>query len=489
MGEQLSYGVASEAAWTDNVYGDTEDEVDDGSGRLLPWGQLQDYEGDLTWSLRYAPSYGYYLSESELTGFDHDAQGSLSWRMGPRTSLSLSDAFRSSHSVARFNEEAEPGGDVLLQGRRDELISNQFSAVLQHNLSPLDFVSLSAAYGLHDFSPEEGTDSRFLSSDFSYQHRLSRRTSIGTSLSWSRQTSLPGETGRPVEDRSTDFYNLSGVLNYEFSPTLHLSVSAGPALIQSDQSQPTPATEVKVPAFPVRLEADGFHLVDADTCPRLKQTDEFLIFNADCESIQPALTPAQRAALFSNNPGNQQLVPILGDIPTVDDGNATYFADVTLSKEWQRWTGSLSYTRSEDQSSNFGAVSDMVFGRLRWQLSPHFSNSLLASYNRREQATQSTTSVAVGSNQPLTPDPPFPSGTQGAETNGVRVVALDDDLSVDVMTLSWQLSYRFAERAELYSITSYRNESPSSDAALVLGEVSRFNVMLGVRYAFAPIIF
>src|SRR5262245_33580399 len=59
--ERLSYGVGSEVYWTDNVYGTSDDEIDDTSLRALPWGQLEDTDGDFTGSLRYGPSYDYYL--------------------------------------------------------------------------------------------------------------------------------------------------------------------------------------------------------------------------------------------------------------------------------------------------------------------------------------------------------------------------------------------------------------------------------------------
>lgn len=483
--------------WTDNVFGTSEDEVDDASVRALTWMQVEDPNGNLSWSLRYAPSYEYYFQQNELDGFDHDATGTLSWRMSPRTTLSLSDTFQRDRSIVRFNEEAEPGGDLLLQGRREPVKSNQFSAVLLHSLTPLDSLSFSASYGLIDYSEETTTDSRFLSSGLLYQHRLSPRTTIGARLSWSRQTSEPGEVDTPgdnpdppdtpnLEDRDTDFYNLSAVLTHDFSRTLRLSLSAGPALVQTDQVDvDDTATTALVRAFPVRGEEDGFHFVDADTCPTNKRGER--VASPSCQSIQPALTNPQLNLLFSPlNNGNTATVPILGGIPSADDSNATYFADVTLTKDWERWTGSLSYRRSEDPSSNFGAVSDIVFGRLRWQLSPHFSSSLLASYEIRTQATQSRAIAGIVSNQ-QTPVLAFPSG---AQTSGVRVVELDNDLGADVYSASWQLSYQFAERAEVYSIVRYRDEKPSTDeAAFLVQDVSRFSVVVGVRYDFDPIPF
>ena len=57
------------------------DQVNDWSMRIAPWGEVSDPDGDLTWSMRYQPSYEYYLQEYELRDFDHDATRQLAWRV------------------------------------------------------------------------------------------------------------------------------------------------------------------------------------------------------------------------------------------------------------------------------------------------------------------------------------------------------------------------------------------------------------------------
>ena len=104
--------------WTDNVYGIPDDaetvslgrEVDidpiaDYSARISPWGVVSDKDGDLTWGLRYQPSYEYYLDEGDLNGFDHDAQGR--WLGEPESAprCSLRGASSKYRSITRFNEQ------------------------------------------------------------------------------------------------------------------------------------------------------------------------------------------------------------------------------------------------------------------------------------------------------------------------------------------------------------------------------------------------
>src|SRR5512145_1030942 len=107
----LNSGVASEVHWTDNLFSDTEDEVDDYSARLSPWAEITDPDGNVTWGVRYVPAYEQYLDETDLSGFDHDVYTRFGWRLNGRTTLRVGDRFQRYHSLARFNEQADPGED------------------------------------------------------------------------------------------------------------------------------------------------------------------------------------------------------------------------------------------------------------------------------------------------------------------------------------------------------------------------------------------
>lgn len=484
----FTHGIGSEGYWTDNVYSTSEDTIDDGAVRVLPWGQVEDRDGDLTGSFRYGPSYDYYFQESDIRGFDHDAVGSLQWRMTPRTTLSLTDGFRRNHTVARFNELAQPGGDLVTVSRRDAVVSNQFDAVLQHSFTPVDLVSVSASYGIVDLSGKNGTDSEYVYGGFFYQRLLSERTRLGGRVSVSRQTAKPGD---PLEgavqqpDRDTDYYNASAVLGHDFSPTLHLTLSAGPALVRSDQQEL--GTAARVIAYPLLDDGGVRSFVDANTCPTNKAGDR--IFADGCQAIEPArpLTDPQFQFLSTFN---ATTVPVIRG-SSVDDSSSTYFADVSIAKEWERVTGSLTYRRSEDRTSTLGAISDILFGRARWEISAKLSTSLLASYERRSLATQSQVFLLVVANgdAPLPAYQLPPPPVQVATAQFARASSVDTDASIDVTNVSWLMNYQFAERAELYSIVAYRDESPSAEAANLFREVNRFTLTIGVRYAFDPIPF
>jgi hypothetical protein len=279
-------------------------------------------------------------------------------------------------------------------------------------------------------------------------------------------------------------------LSYAFTETLSLSFAAGPALVSADQTDPIGAddTSLLVRRYPLLQNDDGTFFIDADTCPKAKINGAKVRFlGSGCQAFAgaPPLTEGQIFALEFQTQGNTLLVPVEGTFESLDDAQPTYFADVTLTKEWERWSGELAYRRSEDRNSSLGAISDTVFGRLRWQVTSNLSSSWLASYERREQASEIQTNVQVVANAST----PLPAFDQGARSQSVQRVTLDNDLSVDVITASWQLSYRFGDRAELYSIAAYRDESPRSVASTVLLDTNRFSFTVGLRYTFAPIPF
>jgi hypothetical protein len=476
--EQFAYGVQSDAFWTDNVFGTAEDEVDDTSGRLSTWADLSDRDGNLTWGLRYAPAYEYYLDQSELRGFDHDVGGRFAWRLGPRTTLRLSDRFQRYNSVTRFNEQAEPGEDVVVVGQRERLKRNLLNASLDQLLGPRDLVSLSVLYSLNDFSGENQADSNFVSTGLLYQHQLSARTSIGSRFSWSRQTVERLE----VDDSTTDYFNLSGVLLYEFSRTLSLELSAGPALIQGNPQESDPPTQLNVARFPLRQGADGVHFLDADSCKEDKQGN--FIAGADCNSIDPALTQAQLNALNFSTGGNRLIVPFVGTVPSADDSTTTYFADVSLTKNWERWSGTLSYSRSENQSTVIAAVSDIVSGSLRWQIASRWSAGVSASFERREQAAENFVLATAVTNQP-SPLPAFPSA---AEAQSVLVVRVPRDVGVDFVRLDLRAAHQLTRRCQVEATIRWREQSQTGDVAL-LETTTRFIFGIGLRYAFDPIRF
>jgi hypothetical protein len=281
----------------------------------------------------------------------------------------------------------------------------------------------------------------------------------------------------------TDYYNLSGVLTYAISPTSRLSLSAGPALIQSNSDDLEPPTEAVVARFPLRQESDGRHFLDATTCPQ--ESPGIHVVGPKCKSVAPALTENQLDVLNLNTGGNQALVPFVGALPSTDDSNTTYFASATLSKQWEHWSGGLSYTRSAGQSTAVASVSDVVSGGVGWRIARRWTANLSGSFQRREQANENfVLSPEVANQQP----PGLPAFSPAARAFAVRAVQVDSGAGVDVMTANLRVTYQLARRTSLSVSASWREQSFTGDASS-LGGATSLALNVGLNYYFDPVNF
>jgi len=455
--EQLDYGLKSQTGWTSNVYGTSEDAtivsnsklidlepVDDFSIRVSPWGRVSDVDGDVTWSLQYTPTYEYYLQETNISDFDHDVGAQIAWRIGDRTTLSASESFRQFSSLVRFNENAGDTTDpAVLRGDRSQLSGTQTAVTLRHLLTPLDELSMNVAYNTRSYQ-QGGNDLTSTSLASIYRHTLDNRTSVGLQGSWVRQS-----FSRSVGDDSvTDYYNISGTLDYQFSRTLRFEASLGPALIDSDAQLVSFSRKYGVAPVGSRLLA-----INANNCPLLNDTlphdpqpripDPLNVgrtipnpnYNphiaaagnfGGCTPSGQALARGELQQL--GYPRGDPLVPgsstggsakltgfdspyefdTNGSLVAVDDSGfggleITYFARLALIKDWERWHGQISYSRSSDDSGSFGSssVRDSVDVSLRWEPAPLWTVTLTGEYSLIDQASDfAIPSLVIVENEP-----------------------------------------------------------------------------------------
>jgi hypothetical protein len=484
--EVLRLGVESEAAWTDNVFGSFENEVDDTSGRVAPWAVVRDREGRVTWSLRYEPAYEYYIDQSDLRGFDHDVSGDVTFEFTKRTKLRISDRFARYRSLSRFNELADAGDEINVVGRRQRFKRNRASATLSHSLTERDQLSLDFTYGFSEFSNQNNADRDAYRTSFRYSRRVSERLTAGSSASWTRQQFERAG----FDDRSTDFYNLSGFLSYRFDPTLQFDISAGPALIDSasqsfainDASPALPGTQVVTSAFPlVRQENGTFRMVDADSCPTNSLGERVLA--VECDTVPPDISSGF-VDTFSQF--NNALVNVEGKLTSPSDTRLTYFAAVGLTKNWESWEGTLTYTRSFSDSTAAAAVADIIRGRLVWNPVRRWRVELAGSWERQQQATDSSVLTTIVANGTPISSPFLPP--VAAETQAVRVQDVDSDAAIDYYRLSFRLSYQLNRRSSAFMLMNWRQESLDLDA-VSRPDAERFTVGVGVNYHFDPIPF
>jgi hypothetical protein len=342
---------------------------------------------------------------------------------------------------------------------------------LEHLFSPRNIFYLNASFQTQDFSERGQLDRSFYGTSAFFRHLLSERTTIGASASWSRQTVDQID----LDERDTDFLNVSAVFSYEFSPSLHLEASAGPALVLSDADDINLPATVTRALFPVVNRSDGSFYFDADQCPRNNAGERILTL--ECGVVEPAFGPGE-------GPGGATADLLVIGRPSPDDTTSTYFANISLVKEWERFRGEVSYRRNEDQSSGLGAVSDIFYGSLRWQVTRRLSAKVITSYEIREQATESVALLSVVANRPSNTAPlQYP---QVAQTQYVNATLVGSDFGLDVIVASLQFNYDLTPRSAIYSTILYRDEQSNGEVFLER-DMQRLGIAVGIRYVFDSI--
>jgi hypothetical protein len=234
-------------------------------------------------------------------------------------------------------------------------------------------------------------------------------------------------------------------------------------------------------------------LVRATSCPT---EDGTLILTGDCDVIDEDLPVNlfQPGILELWNPtGDLELV---GSVPSGSNQTLTYFANMTLSKRWEQWSGTISYRRQQSDSSGLGSstVADVVTGVLDWTPSPRWHSTLRVALTRQSQATQPVgTFVAVEGadlSTNLAPGVFFgglgPAFTDVAESVALRAIEFSQDIDILTLWLNLNVRYRLTKRTSLFGNIIYWNQSSGGDSDFGR-EYDRYRVNIGVNYRFDPI--
>jgi hypothetical protein len=481
--EELTLGVNALSAYDSNVFATEVDAEDDVSFRIEPDALLEDQEGKLQWDLRYRPSYEQFVDFNEKSGWTHLADGGLSWQVDPKTRVELSDRFGRFRSVGRFNElvttgEADLVGDATEFGfRSDDNTRNTVDASLTHNLTPRQMLIFDLGHNLLDYDREERADHDTVSAIGRYMQVVSRRDELGAGVSY-QHASLEGTSLR--RSQATDFYNLFGTWRHQFDETLELSLAVGPTWIDGDELDDPVTVATNVLLYPLLSVEGETRLVRATSCPT---EDGALVLTGECEVIDQELTPAQLNAvrLVRTN------LEFEGPVPSGSNSSLTYFANLALSKRWERWSGTVSYRRQQSDSSDLGSsnVADVLSGALQWKPSPRWVSSLRLSLVRQAQATQAVRSAIAVRSTDLSPifGPAF---TDVAESVALRAVEVDQDIDTWTFWASLSVRYRVSERTTVFGNAIYWDEWTGAGSQFGT-DYNRFRFHLGVEYQFDPI--
>lgn len=480
--EELRFGVDSETTFDNNIFSDEEEEVEDLSLRITPWMEVEDRRGSLTWNLTYRPAYEAFLDTEGIDGWDHDVEGTIAWRISPRTTLELSDRFRRSQSVSRFNDsQVDDLGQVVSEtlGRRSRSKFNDFEALLTHQLSADQQLFFVLQQSIFDLTSQ---DRESVGAVVSYRRQVSERLATGLTGSIRR---LTFEGVGEADDTETDFFNLSGLLEYSFTPSLQVSFSGGPALVDSGDSAGFPSVFRNQPAIPTLPTAQGAFPVRFGSCPATEEGQPFL--SARCTPVAVVLPPADA--------GQRVDLDFVGEETADETTRITFFADIALTKTWEHWALNLGFRRQDSSSGSSGVstINDTLSAGLSWDPAPRWNVGLSAAWSRERQATDSVVPVVV-----LRPDPRLVQNMDGSfsrvdlgEAAGIGTIEAESDLEQITTVLSARVNYQLSRRLDLFGrfffIQENNDEPEDTSSQVFTGEdFSRFSISFGVSYHFDP---
>ena len=475
LARDLRFGARVDTRYDSNLFSESQHEQDDSSLRLSPWIEVQDQGARLDWDLRYQPGWEGYLSHGNINGWDHDVDGNATWRVGPRTTFVVSDHFRRFRSLALFNQSVDIGGGATALEtveERSPFSNNIAHAELRYMVSPRTTATLFGDHVLWDFTQKGQRDRQTYDVGLRLTRALSPRFTAGSSVTWTRQHFEP--IGLQA-GTSTRFLNFSPILIFQFDDATDLRLSAGPTVTFADNPA-APPSSAQVAQFPVA--GNPSRPVDVTTCPVEAGVP---ILDSACQNTGPPFPP----------PLPPVTVLFVGSVPAFNRTSLTAFADASFTRRWDTGRFELSYRRSEDRSSGFGAssISNQVVARLGWRPLPKLTTHLVGSWVRRVQ-DQAFFATRIGlkacSAAPATCVPPADPNT--GEATSLRSVKLNQAFESTTWRLSLSARYHFDRQLSARFLANW-NRVQDSGEVFNRGNVNRLSVALGFEYEFDRIRF
>lgn len=469
---ELDAGASLSAGYNSRVIGRGDSEVDDLFVRVGPRIQLSDHDGILRWDLRYQPAYQAYRELSGLDDWDHEVRGRFGWDMSPRTNLEMQARYFDVASSSTLNDEIIlPDGsvDTALTFADERIKRTVLTGTFNHSPTSVDSLSIGANW--FDFDPEG--ERRVAQTtgglNLSWVRRVGRQDSLGIVLRYSRQT-----VALEREDAQTNFYNASLRWSHTFSPTLSLSVTAGPAWVDAEQ-QDVETVLPDRPLFPIQRGPGGIvGNVQASTCPTLDEVPGAFVLDEICETFGGVIpgTLGQTTDLRLTN-------ALLDDT----DPELTYFAAIVLRKSFRRVDVSLQYLRDTDnsasQTSVRGTIRDTVTGTLSWHVTRRLHATFRASWSRTEIATDAIQLVqAVDSTTVAGFD-------DVARAIGIAAIEGGEDRETIRYVASMRVGYDLSAQTEIFLRVFYSRQDREFGNARTSDD--RLRVVLGITFMFASI--
>ena len=301
---------------------------------ISPQVEIRDADSDsLDYRVRYKGTRSQYLSYSSVTGWDHEADASGSWRISPVDTLSVGGSYldRRRRQISLDQVlSAEPGSPDELARRasdRQRIRTSGANTSLTHSFNSRASLTGSYAFNDIDFVPNAGSltntvDTRSHTASLSPRWVLDSRTSVGFGVTGRfRDNRGIDNLGQANTDVTTGDFSLQ--ISRQLTKAASLSLNGGPSLIRT-------------------------------------------------ETVLPS--------------GSES-----------DELNVSWFAQASFRQKWEKTTLSVDYSRFESASGGQGTSSivDEVTVGTTTRLARHLSVRAVAIWNQREQLVKNSALTGI----------------------------------------------------------------------------------------------
>jgi hypothetical protein len=461
-------GVEGQTGYNSNIFYQSTNVQGDGSLRMGPNITLRDQRGQLNWEISYRPSYEAYYTVHGINSFYQLGNGSLSWKPSAATELYATDSFSYTPTRTSNFETNQPGllatpGPVFAN---NFVTQNNGVVGLRHALGPRWLSELSISNSLANYQGSRFSDSMSTVAQAFATYVWSPTDQIGTGLGATRQTTEPplGKTN------GTNYYQLYGIWNHDFSPTWSLNLNAGPSLVDPDERDLV-TTRENAFLFARRTLNGELQPLDGGSCTPF----EGILVAEGCRTFP---LDATLVGLAQTGTLTQ-----IGPVPKSGGMSLTYFANVAMTKRWTWFDARVNYVRSASNTSGFAQslITDSVTLTGNWNPSPLWALAVSGIFMRQQSDSEQAFLLTQ-----VEPVPIFGGLLTGAEAKGLRQFTQKSGLEVMNYGLSTQLNRKITRRTYVYGRASYEKQTTKRD---IVGSFNtdRYILTIGFRYEFDPI--
>lgn len=335
---QAELSIENRFGFDTNVFRGVEGQVEDGTHEITPRVALRDEETSLGYAFEYQPTYRTFFKTSGIDGMDHSARGRTTWAITPADRIEASGSYVNTRQFV-FGDRTIGNVNTFDVNDRERIRQSDAHLGYRHVFDPRWSTSVDAF--LDDFDAagtdeQSQNDSRAFTGRFSTQYALTERLQLGTSVSARRRDNRA--VGLFRASSLTDVWDVMGSIAYDVSPTIAVSVQAGPSFIR--QQQVARGAYFEIPGA--------------------------------CDENTPPSDPFSTCVRF----------------PKDESDDVTVFAALNASKKWKASVLNFSYVRSEARSgtaTSSSSIADRIEVDLFHQWSDQWTARALFGWDQYDQ--------------------------------------------------------------------------------------------------------